>query len=185
MPYTPQGAFSCPFGTIHLVSPNPIKASGGQSRAPPVAGGARRKPSEQGSARKAPRADAARPLRTALRPPNPRGFFDKLRRMSHGDMRLCSSKRASQNTSTNISAPGWRRCTGSDHLPGRIYRDGRIMAGRIPWNNRCRLHPPIAALNGNTAALPDGRYAPGYGRSPARSTGPRCSPPCEGGRAPG
>ena len=76
---TPQGAFSCPFGTIHLVSPNPIKASGGQSRAPPVAGGARRKPSEQGSARKAPRADAARPLRTALRPPNPRGFFDRLR----------------------------------------------------------------------------------------------------------
>ena len=120
-----------------------------------------------------------------LRPPNPQGFFDRLRRMSHGDMRLCSSKRASQNTSTNISAPGWRRCTGSDHLPGRIYRDGRIMAGRIPWNNRCRLHPPIAALNGNTAALPDGKYAPGYGRSPARSTGPRCSPPCEGGRSPG
>ena len=76
---TPQGAFSCPFGTIHLVSPNPIIASGGQSRAPPVAGGARRKPSEQGSARKAPRADAARPLRTALRPPNPRGFFDRLK----------------------------------------------------------------------------------------------------------
>ena len=50
----------------------------GQSRAPPVAGGARRKPSEQGSARKAPRADAARPLRTALRPPNPQGFFDRL-----------------------------------------------------------------------------------------------------------
>ena len=75
---TPQGAFSCPFGTIHLVSPNPIIASGGQSRAPPVAGGARRKPSEQGSARKAPRADAARLLRTALRPPNPRGFFDRL-----------------------------------------------------------------------------------------------------------
>ena len=75
---TPQGAFSCPFGTIHLVSPNPIKASGGQSRAPPVAGEARRKPSEQGSARKAPRADAARLLRTALRPPNPRGFFDRL-----------------------------------------------------------------------------------------------------------
>ena len=41
-------------------------------------GGARRKPSEQGSARKAPRADAARLLRTALRPPNPRGFFDRL-----------------------------------------------------------------------------------------------------------
>ncbi len=76
---TPQGAFSCPFGTIHLVSPNPIIASGGQSRAPPVAGEARRKPSEQGSARKAPRADAARLLRTALRPPNPRGFFDRLR----------------------------------------------------------------------------------------------------------
>ncbi len=75
---TPQGAFSCPFGTIHLVSPNPIKASGGQSRAPPVAGEARRKPSEQGSARKAPRADAARPLRTALRPPSPQGFLDKL-----------------------------------------------------------------------------------------------------------
>ena len=75
---TPQGAFSCPFGTIHLVSPNPIIASGGQSRAPPVAGGARRKPSEQGSARKAPRADAARLLRTALRPPNPQGFFDRL-----------------------------------------------------------------------------------------------------------
>ena len=78
LPYTPQGAFSCPFGTIHLVPPNPIKAPWGQSRAPPVAGGARRKPSEQGSARKAPRADAARPLRTALRPPNPRGFFDRL-----------------------------------------------------------------------------------------------------------
>ena len=76
---TPQGAFSCPFGTIHLVSPNPIIASGGQSRAPPVAGGARRKPSEQGSARKAPRADAARLLRTALRPPSPQGFLDKLR----------------------------------------------------------------------------------------------------------
>ena len=75
---TPQGAFSYPFGTIHLVSPNPIKASGGQSRAPPVAGEARRKPSEQGSARKAPRADAARPLGTALRPPNPQGFFDRL-----------------------------------------------------------------------------------------------------------
>ena len=43
-----------------------------------MAGGARRKPSEQGSARKAPRADAARPLRTALRPPNPQGFFDRL-----------------------------------------------------------------------------------------------------------
>ena len=80
---TPQGGFSCPFGTIHLVSPNPIIASGGQSRAPPVAGGARRKPSEQGSARKAPRADAARPLRTALRPPNPRGFFDKLKPAEH------------------------------------------------------------------------------------------------------
>ena len=25
LPYTPQGAFSCPFGTIHLVPPNPIK----------------------------------------------------------------------------------------------------------------------------------------------------------------
>ena len=70
----PQGAFSCPFGTIHLAPPNPIIASGGQSRAPPVAGGARRKPSEQGSARKAPRADAARPLRTALRPRTPKGF---------------------------------------------------------------------------------------------------------------
>ena len=79
LPYTPQGAFSCPFGTIHLAPPNPIKASGGRSRAPPVARGARRKPSEQGSARKTPRADAARPLRTALRPPNPRGFFDKLK----------------------------------------------------------------------------------------------------------
>ena len=85
---TPQGAFSCPFGTIHLVSPNPIKASGGQSRAPPVAGGARRKPSEQGSARKAPRADAARPLRTALRPPNPRGFFDSQRSPFQGLLRL-------------------------------------------------------------------------------------------------
>ncbi len=74
LPYTPQGAFSCPFGTIHLAPPNPIKASGGRSRAPPVARGARRKPSEQGSARKTLRADAARPLRTALRPPNPGGF---------------------------------------------------------------------------------------------------------------
>ena len=88
---TPQGALSCPFGTIHLVSPNPIKASGGQSRAPPVAGGARRKPSEQGSARKALRADAARPLRTALRPPNPQGFFDRL---SRPEGRLLAFRRA-------------------------------------------------------------------------------------------
>ena len=66
------------FADLPYTPPNPIIASGGQSRAPPVAGGARRKPSEQGSARKAPRADAARPLRTALRPPNPRGFFDSL-----------------------------------------------------------------------------------------------------------
>ena len=61
----PQKSFSCPFGTIHLVSPNPMKASGGRSRALPVADEARRKPSEQGSARKAPRADAERPLQTA------------------------------------------------------------------------------------------------------------------------
>ena len=66
------------FADLPYTPPNPIIASGGQSRAPPVAGGARRKPSEQGSARKAPRADAARPLRTALRPPNPQGFLDKL-----------------------------------------------------------------------------------------------------------
>ena len=66
------------FADLPYTPPNPIIASGGQSRAPPVAGGARRKPSEQGSARKAPRADAARLLRTALRPPNPRGFFDRL-----------------------------------------------------------------------------------------------------------
>ena len=66
------------FADLTRMSPNPIKASGGQSRARPVAGEARRKPSEQGSARKAPRADAARPLRTALRPPNPQGFFDRL-----------------------------------------------------------------------------------------------------------
>ena len=72
------------FADLTRMSPNPIKASGGQSRAPPVAGGARRKPSEQGSARKAPRADAARPLRTALRPPTPRGFFDKLRGAANG-----------------------------------------------------------------------------------------------------
>ena len=68
------------FADLPYTPPNPIIASGGQSRAPPVAGGARRKPSEQGSARKAPRADAARPLRTALRPPSPQGFLDKLRR---------------------------------------------------------------------------------------------------------
>ena len=67
------------FADLPYTPPNPIIASGGQSRAPPVAGGARRKPSEQGSARKAPRADAARPLRTALRPPNPQGFFDRLK----------------------------------------------------------------------------------------------------------
>ncbi len=66
------------FADLPYTPPNPIKASGGRSRAPPVARGARRKPSEQGSARKTPRADAARPLRTALRPPNPRGFFDRL-----------------------------------------------------------------------------------------------------------
>ena len=67
------------FADLPYTPPNPIIASGGQSRAPPVAGGARRKPSEQGSARKAPRADAARPLRTALRPPSPQGFLDKLK----------------------------------------------------------------------------------------------------------
>ena len=72
------------FADLPYTPPNPIIASGGQSRAPPVAGGARRKPSEQGSARKAPRADAARPLRTALRPPNPRGFFDKLSKPPNG-----------------------------------------------------------------------------------------------------
>src|SRR5699024_5746763 len=66
------------FADLPYTPPNPIKASGGRSRAPPIARGARRKPSEQGSARKTPRADAARPLRTALRPPNPRGFFDRL-----------------------------------------------------------------------------------------------------------
>ena len=27
--YTPQGAFSCPFGTIHLVPSNPMKAEKG------------------------------------------------------------------------------------------------------------------------------------------------------------
>ena len=68
------------FADLPYTPPNPIIASGGQSRAPPVAGGARRKPSEQGSARKASRADAARLLRTALRPPNPQRFFDRLRR---------------------------------------------------------------------------------------------------------
>ena len=26
LPHTPQGAFSCPYGAIHLVSPNPNKA---------------------------------------------------------------------------------------------------------------------------------------------------------------
>ena len=36
---TPQGAFSCPFGTIHLVSPNPIKASVGAK--PSAASGGR------------------------------------------------------------------------------------------------------------------------------------------------
>ena len=79
------------FADLTRMSPNPIKASGGQSRAPPVAGGARRKPSEQGSARKAPRADAARPLRTALRPPNPQGFFDRL---SRPEGRLLAFRRA-------------------------------------------------------------------------------------------
>ena len=63
------------FADLPYTPPNPIITSGGQSRAPPVAGEARRKPSEQGSARKAPRADAARPLRTALRPPNPPRVF--------------------------------------------------------------------------------------------------------------
>ena len=36
---TPQGALSCPFGTIHLVSPNPIKASVGAK--PSAASGGR------------------------------------------------------------------------------------------------------------------------------------------------
>ena len=36
---TPQGAFSCPFGTIHLVSPNPIIASVGAK--PSAASGGR------------------------------------------------------------------------------------------------------------------------------------------------
>ena len=72
------------FADLPYTPPNPIIASGGQSRAPPVAGGARRKPSEQGSARKAPQADAAQPLRTALRPPNPQGFLDRLSRPPRG-----------------------------------------------------------------------------------------------------
>ena len=72
------------FADLPYTPPNPIKASGGRSRAPPVARGARRKPSEQGSARKASRADAARLLRTALRPPNPQGFFDRLKRAGPG-----------------------------------------------------------------------------------------------------
>ena len=84
LPHTPQGAISCPFGTIHLVSPNPMKASGGRSRALPVADEARRKPSEQGSARKAPRADAARSLQTALRPPTPPEAFRQPGSVSHG-----------------------------------------------------------------------------------------------------
>ena len=37
--HTPQGAFSCPFGTIHLVSPNPIIASVGAK--PSAASGGR------------------------------------------------------------------------------------------------------------------------------------------------
>ena len=45
---TPQGAFSCPFGTIHLTPPNPIRADRGRSRGLPVAEEGRRKPSEQG-----------------------------------------------------------------------------------------------------------------------------------------
>ena len=49
------------------------------SRALPVADEARRKPSEQGSAGKVPRADAARPLQTALRPPDPQRFLDSLK----------------------------------------------------------------------------------------------------------
>ena len=74
LPYTPRGPSLVPSGQFTLCRQIRSKPPWGQSRAPPVAGGARRKPSEQGSARKAPRADAARPLRTACRTPGPRGF---------------------------------------------------------------------------------------------------------------
>ena len=98
------------FADLTRMSPNPIIASGGQSRAPPVAGGARRKPSEQGSARKAPRADAARPLRTALRPPNPRGFFDRL----SGSRRLCLRLplSLSRNPAMRQAYAGFGSCSG-------------------------------------------------------------------------
>ncbi len=96
------------FADLTHMSPNPIKASGGQSRAPPVAGGARRKPSEQGSARKAPRADAARPLRTALRPPNPRGVF---RQAEESTLRVLSFCGSDSYLSFHDCA-AWSRCVG-------------------------------------------------------------------------
>ncbi len=46
--HTPQRAFSCPYGTIRLTPPNPIRADRGRSRGLPVAEEGRRKPSEQG-----------------------------------------------------------------------------------------------------------------------------------------
>ena len=90
LPYNPPGGLLL---SLRDNSPCAAKADeslrGGQSRAPPVAGGARRKPSEQGSARKAPRADAARLLRTALRPPSPQGFLDKLAAAPFGAAVVC------------------------------------------------------------------------------------------------
>ncbi len=139
--HTPQGAFSCPFGTIHLVSPNPIIASGGQSRAPPVAGGARRKPSEQGSARKAPRADAARLLRTALRPPSPQGFLDKLAAAPFGAAVVCGRLGGRR---------GRRRFAAKGRKTGRRPGNARLPAGG-------RSPPAAAPRGGNCNTIPWGK----------------------------
>ena len=127
------------FADLPYMPPNPIKASGGQSRAPPVAGEARRKPSEQGSARKAPRADAARPLRTALRPPNPQGFFDRLRRAARF---------------SGGSPYGWR---GAGRSAGG--RRGRIAPTKQgPLARPCKTPPPPAQT------LQQRSWQPGKGR---------------------
>ena len=79
LPRTPQGAFSCPFGTIYLVSPNPIKAAGGAE--PSAACGGRSEANAQcARALKEAAFAATRNNHCELHcGPRPQGLFDSLK----------------------------------------------------------------------------------------------------------
>ena len=162
------------FADLTRMSPNPIKASGGQSRAPPVAGGARRKPSEQGSARKAPRADAARPLRTALRPPNLRGFFDSLSAGPGGLWprvpRFCLAAAPRLRVAAPYCGRAWRKFAGAPY-PSRCRRPPGPRGGGGVWPSPRAWPNQRAGRLGRPALC--GRFAP-----PPPPPGPfRCPPP--------